>query len=543
MWRIDILSSFTAIAIIGFGVLISIYSLKSMKGKPSLIQYYLYIVLTVLASIGVVFTNNLLVLLMLWGFLGITLYLLINMGDKDSHVTAKKTLIIIGGSDSLMILGVGIVYSLCNTLQMDAIRIEPSGLALLAFILLAIAAFAKAGAMPFHTWIPDAAEHAPVSVSALLPASLDKLLGIYLLFRISTEMFILSEAMKLFLLITGAVTIIAAVMMALIQHDYKKLLGYHAVSQVGYMVLGIGTGNPIGIAGGLFHMINHAMYKSCLFLTSGAVEEKRQTTDLDKLGGLAKVMPITFLCALICSLSISGIPPFNGFVSKWMIYQGLIDQIGAASNLLRITTIICLISAMFGSALTLASFLKLLHATYLGQSSKASKTKDEVGFLMWVPMLILAVLCVVFGVFAVQLPLKYYILPSVGRVDFIGTWTSGLATVLILVGIVVGLIILWIGNLKKNARVDSSYVGGEPYSQASRPSGTEFYNTVHDMGIFKFMYKKATAGWFDIYEVGRKFTFGLSKVFQYLHNGVLPTYLVWCLLGMIVFFIFLGVCN
>src|SRR4030042_5389712 len=114
-------------------------------------------------------------------------------------------------------------------------------------------------------------------------------------------------------------------MMSLIQHDLKRLLGYHAVSQVGYMVLGIGTGNPIGIAGGLFHMLNHAIYKSCLFLSGGSVEKKAGTTELDKLGGFAKIMPITFVTFVIASLAISGVPPFNGFASKWMIYQGIIE--------------------------------------------------------------------------------------------------------------------------------------------------------------------------------------------------------------------------
>ena len=112
--------------------------------------------------------------------------------------------------------------------------------------------------MPFHTWVPDAAEDAPIPVVAFLPASLDKLLGIYFLARITLDMFVMDLGMNTFLMAIGSFTIVAAVMMALIQHDLKRLLGYHAVSQVGYMVLGIGTGNPIGIAGGLFHMLNRS---------------------------------------------------------------------------------------------------------------------------------------------------------------------------------------------------------------------------------------------------------------------------------------------
>ena len=112
------------------------------------------------------------------------------------------------------------------------------------------------------------------------------------------------------------------------------------------MVLGIGTGNPIGIAGALFHMLNNAIYKSCLFLTGGSVQHKTGTTNLDKLGGLAKLMPITFTACLIAALSISGVPPFNGFVSKWMIYQGIVELGREGSKL----WVIWLAAAMFGSA-------------------------------------------------------------------------------------------------------------------------------------------------------------------------------------------------
>ncbi|MFH1655272.1 MAG: proton-conducting transporter membrane subunit, partial [Candidatus Omnitrophota bacterium] len=192
---LDDLSRFIVWAIVLFGILIILYSIKFMKGKPNLVQYYTYIILTIIASIGVVLANNLILLLVLWGFLGLTLYLLINMGDGNASQTAKKTLVIIGGSDSLMILGIGVLYFLTDTFQMDKISVSfdmPS--ATIAYICLAIACFAKAGAMPFHSWIPDCAQDAPIPVTAFLPASLDKLLGIYLLARISMNLFVMNNA-------------------------------------------------------------------------------------------------------------------------------------------------------------------------------------------------------------------------------------------------------------------------------------------------------------------------------------------------------------
>jgi len=480
--------------------------------------------------------------------------MLINMGDKDSDKAAKKTFIIIGGSDCLMLLGIVIIYYLTGTFQMDRIRISltPQHLntstPILAYLCLAIACFAKAGAMPFHSWIPDCAESAPLPVVAFLPASLDKLLGIYLLARISLNLFVMNQAMNIFLMLIGAFTIIAAVMMALIQHNLKRLLSYHAVSQVGYMVLGIGTGNPIGIAGGIFHMLNNAIYKSCLFLTGGNVEDRTKTSELDQLGGLAKAMPITYLSCLIASLSISGVPPFNGFVSKWMVYQGLISKWQIANSKWQMmVSLLCLVAAMFGSGLTLASFMKLIHATFLGQCPNTLTPKNlntlkpkhlnEVSWTMWLPCLILAGICILFGVFAYQVPIKYFILPIVKEITFIGTWYVGLSTLLIIIGLVLGLLVFKLKWLRPALRQDTAFIGGEILGlEESRVTGTEFYNTIKELGLLRTLYKRAEAGFFDIYEQGKRFISSISGILQYLHNGVLPTYLVWCLLGMLVLF-------
>ncbi len=537
LFRLDQLNGFVILAIGLFSILTLVYSIQFIKKQH--LQYYTYIILTGFASIGAVLANNLILLLVFWGFLGLTLYLLINMGQANSETTAKKTFIIVGGSDALMLLGIGIIYYLTGTFQMDKTKIilDHALLPIVAYLCLAIACFAKAGAMPFHTWIPDCAESAPVPVAAYLPASLDKLLGIYLLARISLDLFAMNQVLNLVLMVVGAFTVIAAVMMALIQHNMKKLLGYHAVSQVGYMVLGIGTGIPVGIAGGIFHMLNHALYKSCLFLTSGNVEYRTKTTELDELGGLAKLMPFTYISCFIASLSISGVPPFNGFVSKWMVYQGLIQRFELGGQ--RLIVSLCLLAAMFGSGLTLASFMKLIHATFLGRHSSGKEYKQvrEVPWTMWLPCVILAVICVIFGVFANQIPLKYFILPAVGGVTFIGTWYAGLATLLIILGLVLGLLIFRLKGLQPVVRQDNTFVGGELLDLGEdRVTGTEFYNTVKEFGTLKVIYNKAEAGFFDIYEQGKKLVFGIGKFFQYLHNGVLPTYLVWTLLGMIALF-------
>jgi NADH:ubiquinone oxidoreductase subunit 5 (subunit L)/multisubunit Na+/H+ antiporter MnhA subunit len=539
-FRLDNLSMFVGIFIVFFSLMVVIYSVGFMRGKKGLIRYYSYILLTLLASLGVVFSRNLVGLMVCWGFLGLLLYLLIGFGEKDrTPATAKKTLIIVGGTDAFMLLGLAFIWSLKGSFDMSTLSIPlDNKVALWAYLCLAAGAFAKAGAMPFHTWVPDMAEDAPTPVTAFLPASLDKLLGIYFFARISLDVFQLNPSMNTVLMALGSFTIMAAVMMALVQHDLKRLLGYHAVSQVGYMILGIATANPVGIAGGLFHMLNHAIYKSCLFFSAGNVEKKMGTTDLEKFGGLGSVMPVTFVSFLIASFAISGVPPFNGFASKWMIYQGIIETGKAGGHL----WLVWLMAAMLGSALTLASFMKLVHAVFLGQPSSErnikSDVRQEVGPTMLIPPLVLAVFCVVYGVFAYQLPLTKFILPSLKEtVALSGMWDAGLATVLILVGIAVGLLIYFLGTAAKT-RQTGMFVGGELLEDVPdmRVSGTEFYRTVEDIGILKFIYKLAQEKVFDIYEVGTKGVMRLHKILSDLHNGVLPTYLAWCLLGMMVLF-------
>ncbi|MFH0879634.1 MAG: proton-conducting transporter membrane subunit, partial [Lentisphaerota bacterium] len=516
--RLDHLSSFILLATTVFGFLVSLYSMGYMSGKERLREYYAYLLLTIGISCGVILADNLLLLLVFWGLLGFTLYIMIGIAGPEASSAAKKSLIIIGGSDCLLMLGVTIVWVLTDTLTLSNIRLDlADGFRYVAFFCFAIAALAKAGAMPFHSWLPDCGEKAPASVTAFLPASLDKLLGIYLLVRLTTGMFVMNPAMNALLMLVGAGTIICAVMMALVQHDLKRLLSYHAVSQVGYMVLGIGTGTVLGIAGGLFHMLNHAIYKSSLFLCAGSVEKQTGTTDLDRLGGLAKAMPLTFVSCLVAALAISGIPPLNGFYSKWMIYQALVDS-GRNGNYLWI---IFLATAMFGSALTLASFVKVLHSVFLCKRSAELRHRDirEVGISMWLPSIGLAFLCVLFGVFAYQLPLGTMIFPAMGgAVQLSGAWYAGPATVLLLVAYVLGLLVYLLSTVRK-ARSCDTYIGGEIMDEVFHHKGTggkvenvevtgvDFYRTVEDISPLREIFGAAQKKLFDIYDLGGKTIF------------------------------------
>jgi len=536
-FQASILNSGAFFAASFFTLLITLYSIRSMEGNERIGEYYGYILITIGAAAGAFFANDYFTLLSFWGVLGATLYMLIGIGGPDAASAAKKTFIIVGGSDALMIFGIGAVWLMTRSLQIGIFPITMYGwLPAVAFLSLLAGALAKAGAMPFHSWIPDCAEAAPIPVTAYLPASLDKLLGIYLLFRMCTDIFQVTpnSPVSILLLAVGSFTIMAGVMAALVQHNMRKLLSFHAVSQVGYMVLGIGTALPIGMAGALFHMLNHTIYKTCLFLTVGSVEKEAGTSELDKLGGLGKAMPITFACAAIAALSISGVPPFNGFFSKWMVYQGIIELSGTSS-----LWVVWLCAAMFGSALTLASFVKLIHAVFLGQGSGDKPKIKEVPFLMWLPPAILALLCIIFGIFASSIPLAMFILPSVKSVMYTGMWNPALATALLITGLLAGLLIYWAGR-KGSAVTRSAYIGGELIEEAAiKVPATGFYNNIREYGLLALIYKSAERKLFDIYELGSRAASALYDVFGFLHNGLLHTYLAWMFLGFAVLILFL----
>jgi formate hydrogenlyase subunit 3/multisubunit Na+/H+ antiporter MnhD subunit len=528
----DSLSKLIILFISLFAFLVLLYSIVYIKaGKVR--NYYPWFLITLGCSYGAVLSDNLLLFLTFWGILGITLYKLIYGHDEESSATAKKTLILIGASDSIMIIGIAIIWKITGSLSMSSISIPTTdAISVTAFLALLVGSFTKAGAFPFHTWVPDYAENAPASSSAWLPASLDKLLGIYFLARITTRMFLLNGWMSFLLLSVGVITIIIAVMMALVQHNYKRLLGFHAVSQVGYMVLGFGLGSMIGVAAGLFHMINHALYKSGLFLSAGCIEYRTGKKDIDDLGGLSKAMPVTFLASLVFAMSISGVPPLNGFASKWMIYQGIID-FGNGPGLANKLWVLWLGFAVLGSALTLASFIKFIGGVFLSRRKVEFEKVREVPAMMWIPLVVLALFCIVFGVFATNFIVPKLIMPVAGVFGFTGFWNSTFVSLLVLVSIVLGIILYLAVNIKK-FRTDDSFIGGEKIQEQTGYPTPEFYKTIGEFRFFGWMYRKAEEKWFDIYDLSKQFVLWLSHQFSEAHTGVLPGYILWVFAGLIV---------
>jgi len=532
IFNVDSLSKLIILFITLFSFLILLYSLVYIKaGKAR--NYYSYFLITIGCSYGAVLSDNLLLFITFWGILGITLYKLIPGNSEESSATAKKTLILIGASDSIMLIGIALIWRLTGSLNISNTSLDTDNiLTITAFIALVVGSFTKAGAFPFHTWVPDYAEDAPASSSALLPASLDKLLGIYFLARLTAGMFILNSWLTFIFLTIGVITIISAVMMALIQHNYKRLLGFHAVSQVGYMILGLGLGSPIGIAAGLFHMVNHALYKSGLLLSAGCIEYRTGEKKIDELGGLSKVMPVTFFSSLIFAMAISGVPPLNGFASKWMIYQGIID-FGIGSDFPNKLWVLWLALAVLGSALTLASFVKFIGGIFLSRIKPSFNKIREVPVLMWLPLIILALFCIVFGIIATNVIVPKLFMPVSGEFQFTGFWNSSLVSLLVLISFVLGFLIYLATGLKK-FRTEDSFIGGEKIQEETGYPTPEFYKTISEIGFFSWMYKKAEKKWFDIYDLSKQFVLWLSHQLSETHAGVLPGYVIWVFAGLII---------
>ena len=528
---------FLVFAAAAFGFLIALYSERFTASGAEGRLYDASLLFSLGAAFGVLSAPDALVLLFFWGILGAATYLLIASGGPAAAPAAKKAFIVVGGSDAFLLLGV-LLLSRAPSLPL-ALDGAGEWWRTVAFACFLIAALAKMGAVPLHSWLPDAAEKAPLPAAAFLPAALDKLAGVYLLYLVCCVYFIPSPACFVILPAVGAVTIVVAVLFALVQHDAKRLLGWHAVSQAGYMVLGIGTGTAAGVLGALAHMINNAVYKQALFLSVGAVEKKRGTTNLDSLGGLAAAMPATFLSFLVSALAISGVPPLNGFFSKWLIYQGVIEMRGGTGAASRLWPL-WLIAAMFGSALTLASFMKLLHAIFLGVRPGGRTGRDEAPWPLWLPPALLAAASVALGVFAFGPVLLRVFGPAVGgfsSADLIGSWKPLAAALLAGVGLLVGGLILSPDRARR-AREDAPFIGGEgSLPAAARVTGTGFYATLRELAPLRFLFGREA--FCDLYAGAKGASLALSSLLSRLHNGVLPWYLSWALAALLLLLIIL----
>lgn len=270
-----------------------------------------------------------------------------------------------------------------------ALLLSNNNIVLLTIGLLLCGLLIKGGLVPFHAWVPDAYSSAPAAVSVLLAGIITKAAGIYTLLRVLTAVLGFSPALKSTLLILGTLSILVGAFAAMGQKDMKRLLAYSSISQVGYIVVGFGTGTFLGIAGAIFHIFNHSIFKSLLFVNSAAVETSLGTTDMDKMGGLSSRMPITGTTSVIGLLSAAGIPPLSGFWSKLMIIIALWQSGSHTYSVI----------AIMAGVITLAYLLVMQRKAFFGKLAAENEQLEEARPGIAAVSIILAAILIGTGVF------------------------------------------------------------------------------------------------------------------------------------------------
>jgi multicomponent Na+:H+ antiporter subunit D len=400
-----VMDGFTAIilCIINLvGFLSSFYSISYIKRYTAENYYYALFCLMIAGMNGVVLSGDLFNIFVFLEISVISSYALVAFGVEKNELEASFKYQVLGGLASFLILfGIGFIYWKTKTLNIADIKEAFSSgydrsYYLFVQILILSGFGLKAAIIPFHAWLPDAHSSAPSPISAMLSGVLIKAVGIYVIIRLFFNMFVITEGMAILITTLGTLSMVIGVFLAIGQWDIKRLLAYHSISQMGYVVMSVGAGMilvsrgvkgevaALAITGGIFHLINHAAFKGLLFLNAGAIEYRTGTRDLREMGGLAGLMPATSATSFIASMSISGIPPFNGFFSKLII---IIAAIMAKFYLLAALAVIV-------SIITLASFLKFQRYAFYDKREYLKEPKPkEVPFPMVFSMIVLSIVC------------------------------------------------------------------------------------------------------------------------------------------------------
>ncbi|HWQ99029.1 MAG TPA: proton-conducting transporter membrane subunit [Clostridia bacterium] len=395
--------------------LLARYSVTYYRNKKEGGLFLLFFFLSVGFVNGALLSDNLPVMLVFWEGLLIAMSGLLLIGNLHKPRAAIKMLWISGVADLMLMLGVIITIHVAGTGNISSItRLPVEGVGAVGCVLMLLGALGKAGAIPFHSWIPLAAEDAQSPFLALFPASLEKILGIGLAIRIITQIYDVQPGspVSTFVMIIGSITLFFGVAMAFIQKDMKVLLSYSTISQVGFMILALGSALPVGIVGALFHLFNHVLYKSGLFLTTGAIEKRTGTTDLRHISGLGRLMPVTAACFVVFGLAISGFPGFNGFFSKELIFDAALE-----------TNVVFYIVALVGAVMTALTLLKLGGSAFFGKLSLPQGVKyvKEAPVGMTLPAVVLALFCVLLGVFN-KFAHTVLLQPALGYTETFGGW-------------------------------------------------------------------------------------------------------------------------
>lgn len=412
---LDGLSALLLVVVNLIAFLTALYSVRYMERYTEKAKYWILFLLMLTGMNGVVLSGDMFNLFVFLEISAISSYALVAFGTGAEELEASFKYQVMGAvGSSLILLGIAVLYGLTGTLNMadmgSLLAARESGNTVLFVEVLFLVGFGlKAAQVPFHAWLPDAHPAAPAPISALLSGVLIKSLGVYAMMRVFFCVLGMTSAIAVVFMTLGTLSMVVGVLLALPQNDLKRLLAYSSISQVGYVFLGLGVGAAalhrapaaagLAFLAALFHLANHATFKSLLFLNSGAIEQGTGTRNLDEMGGLKTPMPVTSATGVVGSLAIAGVPPFNGFWSKLLLIVAV-----AQAGYYALAAVAAIVAI-----LTLATFLKVQGAVWLGTLPERLRHVREVPALMCGPMVVLAVLCVVLGVLLLD-PLRPLVL-------------------------------------------------------------------------------------------------------------------------------------
>jgi multicomponent Na+:H+ antiporter subunit D len=388
--RLDELATLLLLVVNVVGLAVGLYSIDYMRRYTSRGHFYSLFLLMVTGMNGVILAGDLFNLYVFLEVAAVASYALVAFGCAHEELEASFKYIVLGTlSSALILVGVALVYGITGTLNMAhmASRIAGTGMnapLLLAFGLFIVGFSFKAALVPFHAWLPDAHPSAPAPVSAMLSGVLIKAIGIYVLARLAFNVFGVADNVLSLLRWLGVLSMVTGGLLAVGQSDIKRLFAYSSISQVGFIVLGLGLATPLGLVGALYHLVNHALFKSLLFLNAGAVEYATGTRDLKVLGGLNRALPVTGATSLVGSMSIAGVPPFNGFWSKLIIVLACIESGHYGFAALAVVV----------SIITLAYQLKVQRLAFFASLPKTLRDLGREPRMMALAMILLAIGCI-----------------------------------------------------------------------------------------------------------------------------------------------------
>jgi multicomponent Na+:H+ antiporter subunit A len=384
----------------GIGVLIFTYSAGYMHGEPGQAKYYTALLAFMGSMLGVAFAADLLALFVFWELTSIASFVLIGhyTGERASRYGARKSMLITVGGGLFMLAGFLLVWSATGTFDLAALVTEPeqyrtmlrdAGLLVPAVALIGIGAAAKSAQVPLHIWLPNAME-APTPVSAFLHSATMVKAGVYLVGRFRP--YLITDEWTLLFTVMGLLTMTVAAMLAVTATDIKELLAYSTASHLGLIVAGFGFASIYGAETGAFHILNHALFKAPLFLVAGIVAHEAGTRRIDDLSGLADDLPITAAVAVVASLGMAGVPPFNGFYSKELLFEAAYHAAEAAGGLAWLYPVV----AVFGSVFTFLYSIRFL-MLFFGEKPDALGHVHRPPVAMWAPAALLGTLAAIVG--------------------------------------------------------------------------------------------------------------------------------------------------